>query len=217
MRRFLRGSRYSTQQSNYFPMRRQLEWCGYISGSIAWLNNACRKYLGRSASTSGFGAGYRFAAQSDKRSDATQPRRLAILALHALSMMTLFETGGGAAMAQSTPTRAAQPPTSNLEMPLVSPEQAAAFFATRSVARSDAPPLSLGPSAGPIQPLPIEPVIGHPLPTDATTASGMARADFAIAKPDKVKGNAAAGGADGPASGSATTVIREAPPLIGNH
>ncbi|MEH2500325.1 hypothetical protein V1294_006804 [Bradyrhizobium sp. AZCC 1678] len=212
MRRFLSGSRYSTQQSEYVSVRCQLQWCGYASGSIASFNNLCRRCLGRSAW--GLDAIYRVAAQSG--CNATQPRRFAALLLHVVSL-TLFAAGGSAAMAQSTPTGAAQPPASNVQMPLVSPEQAAAFFATRSAAPSDAPPLSSRPPADPIQPLPIEPVLGHPLPTDATTASGMARADFAIAKPDKVKGNGVASGTDGPASSPSTTVIREVPPLIGKQ
>jgi hypothetical protein len=58
-----------------------------------------------------------------------------------------------------------------LEMPPVTPEEADLYMATRQVPPSDAPPLST--VMEPIQPLPVAPVLGHDLPTDATTPSGM--------------------------------------------
>jgi hypothetical protein len=95
----------------------------------------------------------------------TWPRALTIAAALAPAALLLSP---GSAIAQL------------LEMPSVTPEQADLYFATRVVPPSDAPPLST--VMEPIQPLPVAPVVGHDLPTDATTPSGMPRADFAIAK-----------------------------------
>jgi hypothetical protein len=108
------------------------------------------------------------------------------------------------------------PPVGILQMPPVSPEQAAQFFATRVVPPSDVPPMAPSASAQPLQSVNVDPMLGHDLPTDAVSPSGMPRADFAIAKPggDKAKpatGTAAVLGARAPAS----TVIRQQPPTIG--
>ena len=131
-----------------------------------------------------------------------------------VALLILAFMGGLAipASAQSTP------PVGMLQMPLVSPQQADQYLATRVVPPSDVPPITPSTTAQPPQAVNVDPVLGHDLPTDEMTPSGMPRADFAIAKPDAEKTKRAAGSATGagPRAG-ATTTIRQQVPTIGAH
>jgi hypothetical protein len=129
---------------------------------------------------------------------------------------------GSIANAQTAPSPAASvlsvqgaPVVGNLQMPLVSPQQAEQFFAGRAVPPSNAPAIAGGASSPPPQPLNVDPILGHELPTDAVSAAGFPRADFAIAKPDDGNKKSAAGGAVAGQRGPSTTAIRQEPPVIG--
>ncbi len=86
-------------------------------------------------------------------------------------------------MAQENSISGAAPLSGNLEMPLVSPEQAADFLAKRVVPKSDMPELKAAPTAAGLVKLNVAPVLGHDLPTEKMTPSGFPRADFAVADP----------------------------------
>lgn len=94
------------------------------------------------------------------------------------------------AMAQEAPAvGSGQPgaalPVGSLNLPLVSPAQAASFLKARVVPASTMPPLAPDKMSARQAPaaLNVQPVLGHPLPTGTTTAAGLPRAGFAIAKP----------------------------------
>jgi hypothetical protein len=132
-----------------------------------------------------------------------------LAALLALTFIGGF--AGGPALAQSVP------PVGNVQMPLVSPQQADQFFATRVVPPSSVsavvPAVS---SAQPLQSVNVDPILGHDLPTDAMSAAGLPRADFATARPDdEKKRSAVAGAAVVGGSAPSTTVIQQSPPVIG--
>lgn len=113
----------------------------------------------------------------------------------------------------------AQLPVGALQMPLVTPDQAAAFLAARVVPPSDVPATVTPQSAGEAPAaLDIEPVLGHELPTDATAPAGFGRADFAQSKPASDKKQEAVGGAAAVSSRSPSSVtIQQQPPLIGRR
>lgn len=117
---------------------------------------------------------------------------------------------GRPALAQGMPS------VGNVQMPLVSPEQAAQFFATRVVPPSSVPALApAAASAQPPQSVNVEPILGHDLPTTASEG-GFPRADFAIAKPDDGKKKSPAVSAAVVASRPpSATIIQEQPPVIG--
>jgi len=117
---------------------------------------------------------------------------------------------GHPAWAQTAPT------VGNLKMPLVTPQQADAFFANRVVPPSDVPAQPAATSREPLQSVNVDPVLGHELPTDPMTPAGLPRADFATAKPGGGEkkspiGDSAVVGPQAPAS----AVIRQEPPVIG--
>jgi hypothetical protein len=66
-----------------------------------------------------------------------------------------------------------------LDMPLVSPEAAKAYFAARTVPKSNVPPLVGEAHELDARVLAAPVVVAHPLPTEATSPFGRARADFA--------------------------------------
>jgi hypothetical protein len=109
------------------------------------------------------------------------------------------------------------PPVGNLQMPLVPPEQADQFFATRVVPPSSVPMTAPSGAAAtqPPQSVNVDPILGHDLPTDPVGPGGLPRADFAIAKPASDKTKAAASTAVVGAHAPATTVIHQQPPTIG--
>ena len=123
-----------------------------------------------------------------------------------------------AVVAGATAAAQSQPAVGILQMPAVSPQQADEFFATRVVPPSNVP--AIAPSARsdsqPLQSLDVAPVLGHQLPSDPVTASGLPRADFATAKPGAERTHNAIGGGAvvGPHS-PGTAVIPEQPPTIG--
>jgi len=116
------------------------------------------------------------------------------------------------ACAQNTPA------VGILQMPPVTPQQAEEFFATRVVPPSNVP--AIAPSARsdsqPLQSLDVAPVLGHELPSDPVTPSGLPRADFATASPGAERTHDAIGGTAVVAPHSpGTAVIPEQPPTIG--
>ena len=76
-------------------------------------------------------------------------------------------------------------PVGSLNLPLVSPGQAASFLAARAVPASTMPALAADRMSARQAPavLNVQPVLGHELPTGSRTAAGLPRAGFAIAKP----------------------------------
>jgi RHS repeat-associated protein len=67
-----------------------------------------------------------------------------------------------------------------LNMPLVSPDVAKAYFAARTVPKSDVPPLVGEVHEIDTRALAAKVIVGHPLPTTATTEFGRPRAEFAL-------------------------------------
>ena len=141
---------------------------------------------------------------------------------HSIGLVAILSAvvAGGTAAAQTVPAPAASssvaPIDGQMQMPLVSPQQAEQFFATRVVPPSTLQAPAAAPSSGPLQALNVDPILGHELPTDAVSAAGFPRADFAIAKPKEANKKSPLGdtAAISP-SGPSTTVIREEPPVIG--
>src|SRR5262245_30250959 len=132
-------------------------------------------------------------------------RRVAVVVIFIL----LAGLAGGSASAQTAPV------VGNLQMPLVSPQQAERFFATRAVPPSSLPAAKADQPAEPLQAPIVEAVLGRELPTDAGPA-GFPRADFAIAKPqDHDKKNLLGDTPTISRSAPSTTVIHEEPPVIG--
>jgi RHS repeat-associated protein len=87
-------------------------------------------------------------------------------------------SSGGVSTAGSVPG----PGRVQLNMPLVSPDVAKAYFAARMVPKSDVPPLVGEAHELDARVLAAPVIVGHPLPTTATT-DGPARADFALPAP----------------------------------
>jgi len=133
---------------------------------------------------------------------------------HAAALLLIVMGGLAApALAQNSP------PVGNLRMPLVSPEQADQYFATRVVPPSDAP--KTAPAAASTQPpqsVNVDPVLGHELPTDRVSPWGFPRADLPMAKPggnEKRPAVSSTAVVAPPATGPA--VIRQQVPTIGGH
>jgi hypothetical protein len=123
--------------------------------------------------------------------------------------------GGGVGSCSQTWAQSA-PPVGSLQMPLVSPQQADQYFATRVVPPSDVPAAAPLAAAQPLQQLNVDPVLGHELPSDGATAMGVPRADFAAAKPGGEQKKSALGDQiTVRARAPSTAVIHEQPPVIG--
>jgi hypothetical protein len=121
------------------------------------------------------------------------------------------------ASAQPAPDPSPQTPpvvSGVIRMPLISPEQADQFFASRNVPQSNvSAPRSWPPGDQPQQILGIAPSLGHELPTEEPP-TGFSRADFALAKSRDDKNQALI---DSPITfrgAPASTGVREQPPQV---
>ncbi len=85
--------------------------------------------------------------------------------------------------ANSSPGVVPGPGRALLNMPLVSPDVAKAFFAARTVPKSDVPPLVGEAHELDARVLAARVIVGDPLPTTTTSEFGRPRADFAVQAP----------------------------------
>ncbi|MDY0271118.1 MAG: hypothetical protein RBR37_01210 [Advenella sp.] len=96
-------------------------------------------------------------------------------------VLALCLTGVSASNANDLTPHNGTPLSGNLNMPLVSPEEAAKYLDKRVVPQSDELTIISKSSRQPLVKLNTQAKLGHKLPTNNKTPYGFIRADFAVA------------------------------------